>query len=450
MPLPFDYSLDVQDPAQSMLQALKFRGALRDSELRQQAGAQNQIIRDQQIEQNRINFKQQNEQYNIKLEQQRAEQLSIENETRQNALFQTESSKYYNLPIEQQTQKERERILRIVPGGMKKQMQANYNSFSEEKKAQLQADSGRFYAGLSGNKKSQEITIKNMAELATKYEEDGRPENDGYAAQLQNIIKSVEEKGPESALLHMGIGLAQMPKGTAMMKAVHDSEASRQKTAQAKVDLAAKKASTEKTKSMTRLNNIKALHDKTVNPIRKKKLATEAKAAANKIVTTKAKALQEIQASTATADNLLGTAQKILNDNNLNDVLGSFEGSKGAFSADWIRTDETEFDTIALINTLGSQITMDRIGEMKGVLTDRDLEVLKESLVNIDRKQSEGAFRAGLNEIIRITKKARTSKQVAAGVEPTMPDVGPGAERPGSIAGHSSEDINAALKKYGF
>ena len=85
MPSPFNYSLDVQDPAQSMLQALKFRGALRDSELRQQAGAQNQIIRDQQIEQNRINFEQQNEQYDIKLEQQRAEQLSSENEARQNA-----------------------------------------------------------------------------------------------------------------------------------------------------------------------------------------------------------------------------------------------------------------------------------------------------------------------------------------------------------------------------
>lgn len=433
MPLPFNYSLNVQDPAQSMLQSLKFRGALQNAELQQQAGVQNQLLKDQQIEQN-----------NIKLEQQRAQQSATKNDESQNALFQAESLKFHELPKEQQTQEERARILRLLPGGMKKQMQDRYNSLPKAQARQLQSDSGRFYAGLSGNKQSQDITIRKMEELAETYEADSRPENDGFAASLREMVKA----GPEAALLQIGAGLGAMPQGPSMMNAVDGAKISRQKTAQAKEDLAAKKAVTEKTKSMTRLNNIKSLHEKTVNPARKKKLIAEAKAAEYEIITTKANALQKAQASTATADNLLGTAQRILNTDNLNDVLGSFEGREGWFGVDWIRTDEQEFDTIALINTLGSQITMDRIGEMKGVLTDRDLIVLRESLVNLDRKQSEDTFRSGLNEIIRITTKARASKQVAAGIGPTMPDLGPGAERPGTFAGHSVESIDASLSKY--
>lgn len=435
MPQPFNYSLNAQDPAQSMLQALKFRGALQDQELQQQSGVQNQQIRDQQIQQN-----------NIKLQQQREQQTAVENESRQNALFQTEASKFYALPKEQQTQEERGRILRLLPGGMKNQMKERFDALPKEQADQLQTHSGRFYSGLSGNAESQKITLQKMDELATTYEADGRPENDGYAESLRRMIES----GPEAALLQLSVGLGAMPKGTAMMDAVHKTKGSRQKTAQAKVDLAAKKASTEKTKLMTRLNNIKLLHEKTVNTTRKKKLVSEAKAVEFKIQRAKADLLQKSQANTATADNLLSTAQKILNSKNLNDVLGSFEGSTGYLSGDWIRTDDTEFDTIALINTLGSQITMDRIGEMKGVLTDRDLEVLRESLVNLDRKQSEESFRAGLNEIIRLTTKARASKQIAAGVEPTQPDVAPGAERPGVFAGHSADSINSALTKYGL
>lgn len=229
MPSPFNYSLNAQDPAQSMLQALKFRGALQNAELQQQAGVQNQLIKDQQIEQN-----------NIKLEQQRAQQSAIENEARQNASFQTESAKFHELPKEQQTQEERARILRLLPGGMKKQMQDRYNSLPKEQAAQLQSDSGRFYAGLSGNKQSQDITIKKMEELADIYDSDARPENDGYASSLREMVNA----GPEVALLQIGAGLGVMPKGKGIMDAVDSAKLSRQKTAQAKADLEGKKAST--------------------------------------------------------------------------------------------------------------------------------------------------------------------------------------------------------------
>lgn len=239
MPSPFDYSLNVPDPAQSMLQALKFRGALRDYELRQQAGAQNQIIRDQQIEQNRINFEQQNEQYDVKLEQQRAQRSLIESEEAQNTLFQEETEKFNKLPEKQQTLDEISRILSLLPGGMKKQMQDRYESLPKEQALQLQSNSGQFYAGLSGDKKSQDFTIEKMKELSDKYEEDGRPENVDYAKYLRAMI----EAGPKASLLQLGAGLGAMPDGPKIIKAVNDAKTSRQKTAQAKVDLAAKNLS---------------------------------------------------------------------------------------------------------------------------------------------------------------------------------------------------------------
>ena len=190
------------------------------------------------------------------------------------------------------------------------------------------------------------------------------------------------------------------------------------------------------------------MHENVVNPLKQKELAREAKATEKKVVDAQVKILQEGQRGVATADSLLGTAQQILNDENLNDVIGSYEGDTGFFSADTIRTDETELDTIAKITLLGNKITMDNLDKMSGVLTDKDLEVLRGSLQSLDRKQSEEAFRSSLNEIIRITEKARAGKQEAAGIEPTQPDVGPGAERPGTVAGHSTESINAALNKY--
>jgi hypothetical protein len=71
--------------------------------------------------------------------------------------------------------------------------------------------------------------------------------------------------------------------------------------------------------------------------------------------------------------------------------------------------DVADFETI--IDTLGSQATMARLGEMKGVLSDRDLEVLRSSMGSLSLRQSPSALVSNLMTIQRLTNKA---KQVTA------------------------------------
>jgi hypothetical protein len=70
-----------------------------------------------------------------------------------------------------------------------------------------------------------------------------------------------------------------------------------------------------------------------------------------------------------------------------------------------IRSDVADFE--ALIETMGSQVTMSRIGEMKGVLSDRDLEVLRQSMASLSLRQSPAALVSNLQNIVRLTNKAK-------------------------------------------
>lgn len=91
--------------------------------------------------------------------------------------------------------------------------------------------------------------------------------------------------------------------------------------------------------------------------------------------------------------------------------------------------------------TLGSQITMSRIGEMKGALSDKDLLTLRQSLQSLSLRQSEDQIYKNLKEIQRLTLKARKiayEKYRLPETRPDTPNVQP-----------SAQEVNDILKKYG-
>lgn len=91
--------------------------------------------------------------------------------------------------------------------------------------------------------------------------------------------------------------------------------------------------------------------------------------------------------------------------------------------------------------TLGSQVTMSRIGEMKGALSNQDLLTLRQSLQSLSLRQSEDQIYKNLKEIQRLTLKARKTAYEKYGLPETRPDT-PSVEP-------SAQEVNDILKKYG-
>lgn len=91
--------------------------------------------------------------------------------------------------------------------------------------------------------------------------------------------------------------------------------------------------------------------------------------------------------------------------------------------------------------TLGSQITMSRIGEMKGALSNQDLLTLRQSLQSLSLRQSEDQIYKNLKEIQRLTLKARKTAYEKYGLSETRPDT-PNVQP-------SAQEVNDILKKYG-
>lgn len=135
------------------------------------------------------------------------------------------------------------------------------------------------------------------------------------------------------------------------------------------------------------------------------------------------------EAGAATVDNMLTTVNRILDNKSLDSVVGSLQGRVGAYLND------EAADAIAQIETLGSQVFLSQIPQMKGTgnLTEREGDKLQASLQNLTRAQSEDQFRANLREVQRLGMKARKGIESKYGVPLSSPDVKPRASENGKV-----------------
>lgn len=160
----------------------------------------------------------------------------------------------------------------------------------------------------------------------------------------------------------------------------------------------------------------------------------------------------EASTSIAASDNLNNTVEKILN----MAVTGRDKNGKPTGYTDTVKSATGPISTMIktvssdvadfeeAINTISSQVAMSRIGEMKGVLSDKDLEILKSSMQSLSLRQRPETLVKNLLEIQRLTEKARRSTIDKYGVPqsaglspPDTPDAAP-----------SPEEINSILEKY--
>lgn len=148
------------------------------------------------------------------------------------------------------------------------------------------------------------------------------------------------------------------------------------------------------------------------------------------------------------ADNLLNTVDALIPKL----VSGVDKSGKPIFSSSFraatgpldVLTPTLQTDVATIqeqFETLGSQITMSRIGEMKGALSNQDLLTLRQSLQALSLRQSEDQIYKNLKEVQRLTLKARKTAFEKYGIPETRPDT-PSVQP-------SAQEINDILKKYG-
>lgn len=121
----------------------------------------------------------------------------------------------------------------------------------------------------------------------------------------------------------------------------------------------------------------------------------------------------------AQADILLQTADKAIKSaavvdpktGKITGFTGTVRSATGPIESRLPTLSQDVADFEAMIETLGSQIAMSRIGEMKGALSDKDLETLRASMASLSLRQSPAALVSNLQNIQRLAGKA---KQVTA------------------------------------
>ena len=145
----------------------------------------------------------------------------------------------------------------------------------------------------------------------------------------------------------------------------------------------------------------------------------------------------DVESARFNIDNMLNTADRILKNPKLNDVVGTIEGRLPV-----VLSDEAQ-DAVALIETLGSQAFLSQIPNVKGMgaLSNAEGEKLQNAFQNLGRVQSEKQFRQNLKEAQRLLLKARQNVSRRYGVPESVPDT-PAVQT-------APADIDALVKKYG-
>lgn len=140
----------------------------------------------------------------------------------------------------------------------------------------------------------------------------------------------------------------------------------------------------------------------------------------------------EASTAAAQADNLLNTLETALQKAAKRDKTGkvvgytrTVESATGPISTMLPTISQDVADFEELINTLRSQVTMSRIAEMKGTLSDKDMAVLESSLQSLSLRQSPQQLVNSLLESQRLTLKARkeTIDKFGAPERLAQPDV---------------------------
>jgi hypothetical protein len=146
----------------------------------------------------------------------------------------------------------------------------------------------------------------------------------------------------------------------------------------------------------------------------------------------------EVESARGDMDNFLNTADRVLKT-----PIGVVGAAAGPISSRMPTMSQETADFEELVTTLGSQAFMSQIPKMKGAgaLSEKEGDKLQSSLQNLSLRQSPERLLENVREAQRLILKGRTNLAKKHGLPDTVPDT--------PQAAPSAGDIDALLKKYG-
>lgn len=204
-------------------------------------------------------------------------------------------------------------------------------------------------------------------------------------------------------------------------------------------DIRGIEADIEFKKQSTRIAAMNAALGREGNDLKRQELQLKIQEARGKLDEKVRDRVAAAESGASAIDNMLNTVERIKTNKSLDSVVGSLEGK--AFYPNTVAGTLNPFgngderaDAIALIETLGSQAFLAQIPNIKGMgaLSNAEGDKLQSALQNLSRAQSEGQFRANLDEAARLLKKGRESLSRSTGVPLGKPDTpaAPGSRPP--------------------
>lgn len=183
-------------------------------------------------------------------------------------------------------------------------------------------------------------------------------------------------------------------------------------------DIKAVQGDIEFKKNQTQIGYLNAKIAREGNALQKQKLQLELDKAVQERDDKVREKVSKVEGATASMDNMLNTVERLLQNPELDDVLGSLEGRMPGIS-------DGESDAVALAEQLGSQAFLSQVPNIQGMgaLSNAEGEKLQAAFQNFKRSQSEGQFRANLKEVKRLVTKARETVGKRYGVPVGAPDV---------------------------
>ncbi|MDB4278425.1 hypothetical protein N9917_02345 [Deltaproteobacteria bacterium] len=422
---PFNYQIAAQDPAKSMMNALKFGQLQQQMQQSQAQSGQQQEMNQQAIQQNAI-----------KLQAERRKQ-------REEAVWLEKSNAYHANP--DRTNNDLQELITYIPGQRKALALQSYNNLKAAEKTQRKGLAVQMFAGLMQGTPEGNMQVQKQAkETADVFRASGKPENIALADGLDGVAE-LAVTNPDQAKALMVTGLVGMG-GEKELKAVFDMRKSEQDAALAPLNASLKKEQIQAEKAKARLSTMKRIEAKTTNPQKRKELKLKIEKTEFDLEEKKKDRIAKGKTGIAQAKSLQETADKILASPVLDEVVGAFNGSA---AADFVRTEDAELDVIALIDTLSSKVTMDNLDKMSGVLTDRDLVVLAQAAGNLTRRQSAKQFKATVNDIVRLTKKAKLLREEQYDLQPSQRYEDEGASPGEGGLSYSSGVVDSLLDEFG-
>lgn len=431
MPQPFDYSLNVPNPAQSLISTIAAGQGIAQLKATQQASKQAEVT-----------FKaQQDLQADLAKVSQNPTPAAIAQMTVKYPQLSEHFKRAYDV-LGTEQQKARVNQASEVYAAMA----SGDNQLAQDRlKSQAEA-----YSNSGMDKESK--TLHDLSELIKLHPDTAKTSTALFLAsamgpdKFTETFSKLESERRESALEPSKLTTAQSEARSAATKADFANS-------DAAVDLQKKgwdiykiQEDTKIARENNRIAAMKAGVDKESNDLKRQELQDKLKDAQTKRDQEVRDRTTAIEQQRGTIDNSLSTIDRLLANPSLNDVLGAAEGS----SLYPHLSDEAQ-NAIADIETVKSQTFLNQLIQLKnssstgasglGALSKEEGERLINGIQSLSRKQGEGQFTSNMKEMQRLMMKARKNLTVKYGAPDTIPDT-PNAQT-------SPDDVDALVKKYG-